>query len=706
MFYNQVVLEFLGEELVVALMYLFWLMLGLVLFKSFKDLYEFIKAIALGIWFGIRWTGLKLWFVIRLIGKYLAIAGLFIWQGLLWLWAKIRLGLQWLLKVFLKGWEWMKTTAKVIGLAIWKGIIVVGNFFKAVIQWSWWIVAGVAIAIAEAVIWFGITLGRLVILVVQYLGIGLRWLMYPFFALHQWLVSKQQGKQFKLICAPWWVKTTKWFQLQWRTLLFKTKQTKAPKVVKEKVKPVVQKAMAIVNDTIEVTAVKDVNQANVDKVKAAFAREEAMDDVASTKEAKLFENRIIFTKPVQGNPNFYQRLSPVIQQEFAQLFTAVQPNRIIQDVTYVIDGQNDGFFAKVFNFLYRIRKTISLSLLEALVTEGLRLANDDSLTKTNIYEAGIRVAYARRSNLKFLTYAKQLSQLDATLHFDVLQTTNRYVYSVKRLAIILEKQEAYAEAITLVNQAIRAGLLDQTEGEYAARLKRLQAQLVIAEAKLQGLFVEKTATPVLNQTTIVEDETEDTTSVDLSALEMKDTGFYESLTPILKSEFDRYFVLEGEAHLVKSLLFVPGQVNTSFYQTIFNSLYAYRKVISFDLLMAIYEEIKQQLAGRPNLITAINEATIRILFYRRKDPIFLETCETLCQEDIALHLDVLKTRKGFVYSFKRLAILLEKQGLYEDAIAMCDRALNLNLDDKTQGGYAGRKLRILKRQESQAKEGA
>jgi hypothetical protein len=52
-----------------------------------------------------------------------------------------------------------------------------------------------------------------------------------------------------------------------------------------------------------------------------------------------------------------------------------------------------------------------------------------------------------------------------------------------------------------------------------------------------------------------------------------------------------------------------------------------------------------------------------------------------------------------------LAILLEKQGLYEDAIAMCDQAINLKLVDKTQGGYRGRKERITKRQLQQTKVG-
>jgi hypothetical protein len=153
------------------------------------------------------------------------------------------------------------------------------------------------------------------------------------------------------------------------------------------------------------------------------------------------------------------------------------------------------------------------------------------------------------------------------------------------------------------------------------------------------------------------------------------------------------------------LQFTRGQNNNAFFQNVFNSLYAYRKVISFDLLTALHEEMTQQLSSQPSLITTLNEATIRIMFYRRKETIFLDQCEALCQEDIALHLDVLKTRSGFVYSFKRLAILLEKQGLFDDAIAMCDRAINLNLDDKTQGGYRGRKERILKRQAPKTKVG-
>lgn len=48
-------------------------------------------------------------------------------------------------------------------------------------------------------------------------------------------------------------------------------------------------------------------------------------------------------------------------------------------------------------------------------------------------------------------------------------------------------------------------------------------------------------------------------------------------------------------------------------------------------------------------------------------------------------------------SFKRLAIIYEKQGKYEEAIKICDLAISNNLADDTKGGFEGRRNRILKK---------
>lgn len=688
---NQLIFEFLSRELVVILMYVFWLMLGLVLFNSWKEFVDYMKLIVNTIWRGLRWTGLQLarffkwvWKGIVWLGKKLA----FIWHAL----KKAGLAIA---SFSVKIWKWIVKVSKMVWSTLVKG-------FKIAVQFSWWIIAGVGLAIGETV-WIMVrTIGLGLWGGVHLLKEGFRWVFMPVYLFYKWLIIDKPMKAYHFDWNPLWIKTIAWFRLHWNTLIFKAGITK--KTVKKVVKtqPVVQVATKKIDadDRIQIKSVKEVNQVQVNKVKAAVAREEAMDDVGATKEAKAFETRKIFLKAFTAKADFYGRLSSGLQQEFSNLFIKEGTPRLIPEVTFVQGQSNQAFFGQVFNFIFRLRKVLSLGLLTAMVEEGLRLADQDPASKSNIYEAGIRVAYARRSNTNFLQYAEKLSREDVVLHQRALQTKNQYVYSVKRLAIILEKKQAFDDAIQLVNVALERGLKDQTIGEYPERLARLQAQLMIAEAKKTGAFVEQVEAPlVASQDTGVEEEDEAKT-VDLSKVTLKKTNFYESLSASLKKEFDRYFVLEGTDHLVKGLQFNPGKDNQAFFQNVFNQLYAYRKLISFDLLVALYEELSQQLGEQPSVLTAINEATIRIMFYRRKESIFLEQCETLCQEDIALHLDVLKTRSGFVYSFKRLAILLEKQGLYDDAIAMCDRAINLNLDDKTQGGYRGRRERITKRQQS------
>lgn len=706
---NQLIFEFLSRELVVILMYVFWLMLGLVLFNSWKEFVDFMKLIVNTIWRGLRWTGLQLarffkwvWKGIVWVGKKFA----FIWRAL----KKAGLAIA---RFFVMIWKWIVKVSKIVWAGIKKAAINVAYFFiqvwyavvagfKIAVQFSWWIIAGVGLAIGETV-WIVVrTLGLGLWGGVHLLKEGFRWIAMPIYLFYKWLLIDKPMKPFRFDLNPLWIKTIAWFRLHWNTLIFKTglRKKSVKKVVK--VQPIVQVVSKKVDaeDRIQIKSVKEVNQVQVNKVKAAIAREEAMDDVGATKEAKAFETRKIFVNPFTAKADFYGRLSSGLQQEFSNIFIKEGTPRLIPEVTFVQGQSNQAFFGQVFNFIFRLRKVLSLGLLTAMVEEGLRLADQDAASKSNIYEAGIRIAYARRSNASFLQYAEKLSREDVVLHQRVLQTKNQYVYSVKRLAIILEKKQAFEDAIQLVNDALERGLKDQTIGEYADRLARLQAQQMIAEAKKSGSFVEQVEAPsVASQESTVEEEDEAKT-VDLSKVILKKTNFYESLSATLKKEFDRYFVLEGTDHLVKGLQFNPGKDNQVFFQTVFNQLYAYRKLISFDLLVALYEELSQQLGEQPSVLTAVNEATIRIMFYRRKEAIFLDQCEVLCQEDIALHLDVLKTRSGFVYSFKRLAILLEKQGMFDDAIAMCDRAINLNLDDKTQGGYRGRKERITKRQQS------
>jgi len=78
----------------------------------------------------------------------------------------------------------------------------------------------------------------------------------------------------------------------------------------------------------------------------------------------------------------------------------------------------------------------------------------------------------------------------------------------------------------------------------------------------------------------------------------------------------------------------------------------------------------------------------------------LETCERACREQIELlpsYAKKLSTALGIrdgelpqIPAFQRLAIILEKRGDIPEAIAVCQQALLLGLDDGTKAGFAGR----------------
>lgn len=172
-------------------------------------------------------------------------------------------------------------------------------------------------------------------------------------------------------------------------------------------------------------------------------------------------------------------------------------------------------------------------------------------------------------------------------------------------------------------------------------------------------------------------------------------GFYPSLTPTQKKLFDEMYVLNHPSHLVKSLQFDPKGDNQLFFKYVFNSLYTYRKLISLELLKVLTDELLYLSEGNPEIQTILYEIATRTAYFRRKDTAFLDYAHALCDLDIELNRKTLKRKNSYVYSYTRLAIILEKKKLFKEALVIVEEAIELNLDDKTVQGYDGRKNRIL-----------
>ena len=175
-------------------------------------------------------------------------------------------------------------------------------------------------------------------------------------------------------------------------------------------------------------------------------------------------------------------------------------------------------------------------------------------------------------------------------------------------------------------------------------------------------------------------------------------NFYESLTPALREEFDRYYVFDHEQHLVKTLVYIPKGDNQAFFKYVFNHLYTYRKLISSGLISVLTEELIRLAEGNPKIQTILYEIATRTSYFRRKDVAYLSLAEDYSTRDIQLHRTVFKSSNTYVYSYTRLAIILEKKKRFADALTLVEEALRLNLTDKTVNGYAGRRVRILDKQ--------
>jgi hypothetical protein len=179
-------------------------------------------------------------------------------------------------------------------------------------------------------------------------------------------------------------------------------------------------------------------------------------------------------------------------------------------------------------------------------------------------------------------------------------------------------------------------------------------------------------------------------------------GFYESLTAAEKTEFNELFVLDTPKHIVKELVYQINGNNQAFFTTVFNFIFKYRKIISLSLLTKLFNELVSIAGSEASTLALLNEAMIRTAYARRKDTAFLTSAFEVAKSDVALQQTKLKPSNTYVYSFVRLAIILERMKRYDEALVLVNDALQRQLSDKTVGGFAGRKVRILEKKNQKA----
>ena len=410
-------------------------------------------------------------------------------------------------------------------------------------------------------------------------------------------------------------------------------------------------------------------------------------------DANVMKDVIFFKKSIKVNPYFYEKLNPALQPEFKKLFVDASKDHLVPSLNYKIGEANEPFFKQVFQSIFEYRKTISLPLLEVLLKELLTLT-DDKESQSLMYQTAARTSYPRRKDAGFLDFCERCATSDISLHQKNFNSKNKYVYSFVRQAIILEKSDRIQDALTLVDDALSRQLDDRTKGNFTER-----------RVRLLGL---KEALDVKNKVKEEPEEAEEESSsaADEAALEniqifktaiKAKSDFYERLTDVEKTEFRSYFMDEGPNRLTKDIVYTLNGNNDMFFTKVFNYIYRYRKLITLSLLNKIYQELLSFTNSDAETQTIINELAIRVAYFRRKDPAYLEVSYQWSTQDVKLHRTTLDSKNKFVYSFTRLAIILEKKKLFKDAIELVNDAMIRGLNDKTKTGYNGRLVRLNKK---------
>jgi hypothetical protein len=402
-------------------------------------------------------------------------------------------------------------------------------------------------------------------------------------------------------------------------------------------------------------------------------------------ETNAMEKVVFFKKEIKDRPEFYDGLTDQEKAEFRRYFVDGKDDQLVKGLVYTIKGDNRDFFKRVFNYIYVFRKTLSLGLLSKLTIELIFLAGKDKESQSLIFEAASRTGYHQRKDPKFLSQVEAWCSADIAIQKQA-NLKNVYSYSYVRYAILLEKADRIPEALALVEDALFRQLDDRTQGNYHERKVRLLGKMP------------KAPEPVKEEEPEEEENEAALENIQIFKTSVKERkGFYESLTNIEQQEFDRYFVLPGEQHLAKELQYTKGGQNDVFFTRVFNFIYRYRRLISSGLLIKLSDELQSFTKGDAKVQTILYELAIRVAYFRRKDQVFFQTSKSWAEKDVLLQQLTLNARDKYVYSFTRLAIILEKQKLFKQALALVDDALTRNLNDKTRTGYQGRRLRIIKK---------
>jgi uncharacterized repeat protein (TIGR02543 family) len=169
----------------------------------------------------------------------------------------------------------------------------------------------------------------------------------------------------------------------------------------------------------------------------------------------------------------------------------------------------------------------------------------------------------------------------------------------------------------------------------------------------------------------------------------------EKYSPELKEEFSEVFVSDKRKVVIPELTYIPKTTNAQFYTNLFRYVYRFAGQLSESLLASLTQSVIK-LTDEPEAQLKIIEASTRTAdkLSKKTDQDYLLK---ILRRNVALNRDVLNPRNKYVYSYQRLATLLEEKGIYLEAVILVREAFERGLVDTPEGTFEKRLDRLEKK---------
>ena len=163
----------------------------------------------------------------------------------------------------------------------------------------------------------------------------------------------------------------------------------------------------------------------------------------------------------------------------------------------------------------------------------------------------------------------------------------------------------------------------------------------------------------------------------------------------LKEEFNQTFVADNRLVKVPELVYVPQTTNEAFYRNLFRYIHRFAKVLSAQLLSNLTQTVVKLTSDEEAKLKIIEASTRTAEALSQQPPV--EYLLKILRRNVALNRDVLNPRDKYVYSYQRLATLLEELGIYVEAVVVAREAYERGLIDTPEATFEKRLTRLEKK---------